>query len=822
MRKALGDMAALELVVAGAAALLFAYAAGPGGGAPNAAAVATFVVLVVAAENAAVLLPSGVRLSPAAMIVLASIVAFQGTASVLGASAVGWSAGLVWRHVRARQFRLVLFNCSQYAIAGGAAAGAYAIAGRGPAGALTSVLAAASAFAGANVGIIVLAVAAQGHGARAAWRDMSPHLPSYLAFGMLGTGVGLLYRGLGSAAVLALLSLLLVARTAYSSVIGQRRASGLVELLARCTRASDLALDEHETLVLLDDVREALNAELCEVLVRDDRSGGVFVVRLEADGETTTTRVRASERALELAVLAERGARVLSADDLDHTLRARGIENAVIATLTGAEADGGTVLVANRRAVNGGFRDADAEQLRTLAASLGSALEKRRLFQRLRWDATHDLLTGHLNRPELSRRLEEQLRVDPAASGFVLYLDVEGLKEINETYGHERGDAVLCEIARRVGELASAHALIARVGDDELVLVEPTAGSVCDHVNTVLDAVRAPIGADEVAISVGVAGGVSLFPAHGTDAQLLLKRAEAALFAAKERHTGFEEFDVASDGRAARRLALSADLRVAIERDELVVHYQPKIDLQTRQPVGCEALVRWSRPDGLVAPDAFIAVAEQTGLIRAITMSVMRKAAAECSRWRRRGHELGVAVNVSVPLLVDEKLPEAVAAVLAEASLPAEALTLEITETSLMRDASRSIAVLARLADLGVRLSIDDFGTGYSSLAYLRDLPVNEVKIDRSFVISLVSGHDAIVRLTLELAHSLGFTVVAEGVEDAPSSARLTALGCDQAQGFHFAKPMPADQLLAWLDDPTPAGVVDVRTSVGLGDGVCA
>jgi EAL domain-containing protein (putative c-di-GMP-specific phosphodiesterase class I) len=307
---------------------------------------------------------------------------------------------------------------------------------------------------------------------------------------------------------------------------------------------------------------------------------------------------------------------------------------------------------------------------------------------------------------------------------------------------------------------------------------------------------------DEMPLHVDASIGIALCPDHGRDRSLLLARADTAMYVAKRGRHGFEFW--APDGTPASRDRLQTleQLRTALDTDQLDVHYQPKLDLRSGSVIGVEALVRWDHPDrGLLYPDVFLPLAEQAGLMRRLALRVLEHSLRDLSGWRTAGHGLSVAVNLSVSNLQDVALPEQVEMLLDAFAVPAEALTLEITEDVLMADAARSQQVMAGLRKLGVRLSIDDYGTGYSSLSYLRALPVDELKLDRSFVSHLTSDERAaaIVRSTLQLSLDLGMTMVVEGVEDAATLAALRAWGCDFAQGYHIARPMPADSFLSWL-----------------------
>jgi EAL domain-containing protein (putative c-di-GMP-specific phosphodiesterase class I) len=308
-------------------------------------------------------------------------------------------------------------------------------------------------------------------------------------------------------------------------------------------------------------------------------------------------------------------------------------------------------------------------------------------------------------------------------------------------------------------------------------------------------------------VHVRASAGLACAPAHGSDPATLLQRADTALYAAKQHRRDVEAYSPSADGASAR-LLMTGHLREAIEAGDLQVHFQPKVHASTGAPVGAEALVRWHHPaHGHVSPDQFIPLAEHTGLIRPLTAFVLTTALSACADWRRDGRDLGVAVNLSARSLTDVALPQLVRESLAHAGLPAGALTLEITETAVMDDLDRALLVLHELRALGVHLSVDDFGTGQSSLAYLKGLPIDEVKIDKSFVLHLTTERDdsAIVRAAIDLGHALGLRVVAEGVEDAAARSLLAGWGCDVLQGFHISRPLAPSDVATWLSESSGA-----------------
>jgi diguanylate cyclase (GGDEF)-like protein len=420
--------------------------------------------------------------------------------------------------------------------------------------------------------------------------------------------------------------------------------------------------------------------------------------------------------------------------------------------------------------------------------------------------ALHDPLTGLPNRELFGDRVEQAIRasdrgLQPAA---LLLLDLDRFKDVNDTLGHHHGDLLLGEVAARLTGTLRAVDTVARLGGDEFAVLLPDASAdgaaaVAQKVRTAL---HQPLTLDGVGLDLDASVGIAVYPDHGGDAAELLQHADVAMYAAKQTHAGFVVYDPAVDQHSPRRLALLGGLRRALERDELVLHYQPKADLHTGQVLGAEALVRWQHPaHGLLGPGEFIPLAERTGLIHPLTRWVLDTALRQAAAWRQAGHHLSIAVNVSTRSLLDREFPDHVAERLAAWQVPAASLVLEVTESAVMADPALALEVLSRLHALGVGLALDDFGTGYSSMAYLKALPVDELKVDRSFVGQMAtSSSDAvIVRSTIDLGHNLGLHVVAEGVENQATWEELAALGCDTAQGYHLGRPMPAAELERWL-----------------------
>jgi diguanylate cyclase (GGDEF)-like protein len=423
----------------------------------------------------------------------------------------------------------------------------------------------------------------------------------------------------------------------------------------------------------------------------------------------------------------------------------------------------------------------------------------RRQAEENRRQALHDPLTGLPNRRSLYERLDQLL-----ASGRPLSLlvaDLDGFKELNDTLGHHAGDEVLSQLGPRVQAAVPEAELLARIGGDEFAVLthEDAPDATAKRFREALDE---PFVVDGISLTVRASVGIARYPDHGSDAHELLQRADVAMYQAKAHQIGSLEYEPARDEHSRTRLALAGELRRAISDRELVVHYQPKADLTRGEVISVEALVRWRHPElGLLPPGEFVPMAEQTGQIRPLTLFVLDAAAAQAREWDDLGLGLGVAVNLAMANLIDSQLPEDVAAVLAKYKLPPSRLILEITENVVMADPARTLAILGRLRSLGVGLSLDDFGTGHSSLAYLRQLQVDELKIDRSFVTDMVRDgqNAAIVRSTIELAHAVGVRIVAEGVEDADTLFELKAMGADEVQGFYLSPAVPAPEIVAML-----------------------
>jgi diguanylate cyclase (GGDEF)-like protein len=632
---------------------------------------------------------------------------------------------------------------------------------------------------------------------------------------------------------LVLAAILFVAYRGYASV---REKHESLEVLYASSRAIQESIHVGSVMgTLLTQTREMFRGQIAEILLFADEGEGLLsrlgpgetLVLLEKVAlhptEGVWARVSAEGRGVCLT-------RPIQNERLREHFLARGITDALVVPLHGDGKVTGTMLVANRDRTAASFEAEDLKLLETLGNSASISLQNGRLVERLRSQAQenehmalHDSLTGLPNRRLFRERLEDAIstRVRKEEPLAVLIMDVDRFKEVNDTLGHHNGDLLLREIATRLSASLGPRETVARLSGDEFALLLPdlkTRAEVLTRAEGLLAVVAAPHALDELTLEVTASIGIALYPEDGRDMDTLLRHADVAMYIAKEAHTGRELYAAEKDPYSPTRLAVVGELRQGIENGELEVHYQPKADLASGRIVGAEALVRWRHPTrGLVMPDDFVPIAEHTGLLRPLTLSVLETAIRDCRRWEEEGVTLELAVNLSVRNLLDLELPNDIARLLAQYGLPAERLELEITETTIMSDPARTLAVLARLREQGLGIAIDDFGIGHSSLSYLKRLPVNELKIDRSFVMNMASSENdhVIVRSTIELAKNLGLRVVAEGVESLAVWQQLRELGCDQAQGYFLSRPVVESALLrlarrTHIRVVAPLGTVDV------------
>jgi diguanylate cyclase (GGDEF)-like protein len=588
--------------------------------------------------------------------------------------------------------------------------------------------------------------------------------------------------------------------------------------------------------VELDDVMNNVLGEAREVL-RSDRATAAFTgpdgelvarVRLDATGRLSRSEEPPTpEDAWVLHQVVDEGRSLLMprhtrVPEARRWLAQYGMRDAVVVPLGGPSGIIGALVVADRLGDVHTYEDDDALLLETVANHAGVALRNGELLGQLRHDALHDALTGLPNRAHLQRRLAAALTAvsegtSPGAA--VVLLDLDGFKHVNETFGHQQGDRLLMEVALRLEGVVGPTGTTARLGGDEFAVLVPGTADADRAVHLarrLLRVLEEPVIVDGMPVQVGASAGVAMAPQHAGDPASLLKRADLAMSDAKASSGCVRLYDAALDADKSHDLTLVSELRTAVQQGTLQVHVQPQSRVRPVTVTGVEALVRWEHPVfGSIGPEEFVPIAESSGLIGRLTTQVLDTSLAACATWRAAGHDLCVAVNLSTRSLQDADLVADVARLLTRHDVPADRLTLEVTEGSVMADPDRAVSVLHDLRELGVRLSVDDFGTGYSSLSYLQRLPVQEVKIDRSFVAALEAGPEnvAIVRAIIDLGRNLGLDVVAEGVEDQATWNRLAALDCDLVQGWHLARAMPIDELLPWL---AATGVRTVRTPLGV------
>ncbi|MDT8453146.1 MAG: EAL domain-containing protein [Gammaproteobacteria bacterium] len=424
----------------------------------------------------------------------------------------------------------------------------------------------------------------------------------------------------------------------------------------------------------------------------------------------------------------------------------------------------------------------------------------------LEHQALHDPLTDMPNRKLFNNQLQQLISNSiPNHDNFVLILsDLNRFKEINDTLGHHIGDVVLQKVAERLNDTLRSNDLVARLGGDEfgILLANSTIEQAKITVKKILEAFEQAFDIEDHNLDIGLSMGLVEYPQHGNDVNILLQRADVAMYSAKNNHLGFCVYKPSEDGHAVSRLALAAELRQAINSQTLRLFYQPKIDLSTGQIYGAEALLRWEHPErGFISPDDFIPLAEHTGLISAITCFVIDSAARQCAAWNALGHKLMISINVSMNCIHNARLPAKLNEVILTNKIAPDQITLELTENIFIKDPVRSKKILNNISQMGVGISIDDFGTGYSSMAYLKQLPVSEIKIDRSFVLEMLEDEndEVIVHATIDLAHNLGIKVIAEGVESLEVAKRLKELNCDAAQGFYLGHPMEVDDFVEYL-----------------------
>jgi diguanylate cyclase (GGDEF)-like protein len=594
---------------------------------------------------------------------------------------------------------------------------------------------------------------------------------------------------------LGLLGLLLAALVlAYRNQVRLSATKERLEVLYAVTRAAGRALvDDTVEETILAEAREVLQAERVELHILEGDDLGRSVA-CDDDGYAEDALVREPWWTA-----------VLDGEVVHRTPHSAG-DGPADALAVPLHRNGqvcGALIARDRMGDSALFTEDDAQVFAALAGTVSVALRNAGLLQRLRTQAAqrehelrHDLLTGLLNRRGLTERLD-----DVRSPHALVCLSLEDFAQVQDALGHEVGASLVAAVARRLAA-SFPTAELARLGYGEFALL--VAGADREGVAArVRDCLREPFASSGLRIPLSASLGSLVLPQADADGALLLRRADLARSRAVRHRLAHAGYDPADEAASRGRLALVGDLREALDGQRLHTVYQPQLDLASGRVRCLEALVRWTHPTvGAVPPDRFVPLAEQAGLIDDLTSLVLRKALSDAARWRADGLIDAVAVNLSARSLASPGLTTTVSQALGDRGLPAAALTLELTETAVVADPHRAAEVLRDLAELGVRLSLDDFGTGYSSLTLLRQLPLHEVKIDKSFVSRMCTDRSdaAVVRSTIALAHDLGLRTVAEGVEDEPTLAALKALSCDVAQGYHIARPSQDDDVQTWLE----------------------
>jgi diguanylate cyclase (GGDEF)-like protein len=618
----------------------------------------------------------------------------------------------------------------------------------------------------------------------------------------------------GIALALAAAAILLVVRH-YNTVQAERGAASQARVIAGTVLRGNLAASDFDRAA-----RRTRRSALDDLLRHRALSEGVLLVELYSPGGIVTYssdhRLIGTRPSGPIGHLREAAAGTIRSDVT--RIRSGAGERKVLRTYAPVAVPGGQGLV-------GIFQDyrpiAEAASatflpvvgifeavLLLLFVALAPILRRvtvrlRRQMEEIERRAYYDELTGLPNRALYRDRIEQAILAAQrdGDQATLMLLDVDRFKEVNDTLGHDTGDLLLQELARRLRETLRTNETLARLGGDEFGILLPGASveEAMFCAARIHAAFEAPFTLRGLALAVRTSVGIAAFPEHGEDLDELLQHADVAMYVAKDARAGTSIYDAAEDENDAARLALAGELRRAIEDDELVLHFQPIAELGSGEIVGAEALVRWDHPErGFIQPGDFIPLAERMGLLNPLSRHVVESALRQCAAWNASGLALRVSVNLTIPDFLDLELPEWIAELLSESGVRPEQLELEITEGTILADPFRVRQVLKRLNELGVSLAIDDFGTGYSSLAYLKRLPVQRIKIDRSFVHDMCAdASDAtIVRSTIDLGRNLGLEIVGEGVESREAWHALRSLGCTLAQGYFIGRAMPADQFV--------------------------
>jgi diguanylate cyclase (GGDEF)-like protein len=744
--------------------------------------------------------------------------AFTPVGGLLAARVLGAGA-IVGFHRRQRGVKLV-FNLVHFALEAATAIVVYRLVlGQGEPGEPRGWVAAFAATLLLDVlGGLTISAAISFHGGGWDWSELRESIVQGAAAAVGNTSLALvavlvLERDVRATWLLFVVAAILhVAYRAYTALgVGHARLERLYGF------ASDVGSSLHAESVqetILAHARTAVDAEVAGLVLVDGLRRPSTEVVLSGEEPPVTRAVSISDTPSWWNPALHGDAAVLT--------RRVDARDAVAVPLRDENGPAGVLYVEGRRDDVSTFTADDVRLLETLANHARVSLDRTDLVERLRrtaaeqtHQATHDYLTGLPNRRALSTTVGEALVRGGNGRVAVVLIDLDRFKEINDTLGHHMGDEVLRDVGARLERALPAGATVARLGGDEfaIVLVDVSREEAIEEARRLLAALESPFAVAGLLLDVGGSAGVAISPEDGTDANTLLQRADVAMYDAKGRHADVAAYAAERDQYSPDRLALVAELRAAIERRELTLLYQPKATLTGGRITGVEALVRWAHPThGMISPDDFIPLAERTGLIRPLTNVVLELALRQTARWNAQGLRLQMSINISARNLADTTLPDQLRDLLTLTGVRPEQVVLEVTEGSVMADPDGSIALLHRLRGVGVQLSIDDFGTGYSSLSYLKRLPVDEVKIDKSFVMTLPRDpKDAtIVESTIDLGHRLGFRVVAEGVETEEALRFLDTASCDVVQGYLLSRPIQPEAIEALLESSA-----NVRTMLG-------
>ncbi len=598
----------------------------------------------------------------------------------------------------------------------------------------------------------------------------------------------------------------------FGSVI--RRGHSVQQVYDFARRVAQVTPDEAGTRQIVAAVRELLNAERVAMWLPPYLDEPPSMVVATESGAVWYDGPGDPDDVFRRAVTAADGPILVNTGRADEEeaagLARRGVTELLAAPLSTAGGEPGYLEVCDRNSVVVSFAEADRGAFDSMLTHVNAAIRHQQLLTQIRYDADHDRLTGLPNRQRLAVEIDALLAVDPAGStdpaagraGLILAA-VGNYTEVTDTLGHAASDELLLVTAGLLREHAPAQALLARMESERFAVLLPGLSLAATEraARRLREAAATRVRVAGLDLEVTLTIGVASAPVHGTDSGTLMQRADVALLAAAD-SGGVASYHPVLDQQSLRRLQLGTEIEQAMADGQISVVFQPIIDAQTSDIVSVETLVRWAHPRyGSIPPDDFIHLAEQIGRIGAVTDHVLDLALARCRRWLDQDISLSVAVNLSVHCLTEPDLVARVRSALQRHGVPGELLTLELTEGSVVDDSVRDSTVLADLHDLGLRLSMDDFGTGYSSLSQLRQLPIDEVKIDKSFVLGMSTsqGESFIARSIIELAHNLGLRVVAEGVEDEMTRNLLAEMGCDKLQGFLVSRPLPDDRLEAWL-----------------------